>query len=875
MAPTRRELSLLTCFLITLLFISPHYAQQSGLSQRSVTAYKGTDIELDGKLNESIWQNESFASAFVQTRPLEGTASSQKTVVRFAYDDDALYIGATMFIPNPESIISPRGRRDDISNAERIIIVLDTYGDRRTAYSFGISATGTRVDYYHPEDSEFNRDYSFDPVWQGETVISETYWTAELKIPFSQLRFKSTDKQTWGLNINRWVPAINEDSYWVQIPQNEGGWSSRFGSLQGIKNLKPSRRLEVFPYIAGESTVRDAIDNDDPFASKTDYTSRVGLDLKMGIGPNVTLDATINPDFGQVEADPAEVNLSAFETFFDERRPFFTEGDQLLQGGGSSYYYSRRIGANPRGEADGDFVDEPDNTTILGATKITGRLNTGLSIGALTAITSREYAKTFDEATNTKGEVEVAPLSSFSVLRLQQEFGESASTFGVSLTGVGRDLRTDILKEAYNKNAFSGGADWNLRLKQNTYRLRGAMGFSHIAGDAAAIRNIQENSTHYFQRPDADHVELDTTSTSMNGMSASLRLQKINGEHWTWGIFTGLESPGFEVNDVGRLRGADDLSLTGELIYQERTPKSFYQNYYGFIFNANEWNFDGIHNVAVFGVGGGITWKNFWVSELDIDYVPAKLDDRLTRGGPLMKTATTWDIELEHQNNQASSFRWKAEVEYASDELDSRQYSYQLDFNYQPGERWTIGLSPDFERSENRRQYVETIANPSGSAATFGNRYIFATIDQKTIAARFRLSYAFSPDLTLELYAEPFNASGRFWNYGELTEARNNDLLLYGRDANTTLQSTDDEINVTEGTESFSFDNPDFNAQSFRSNLVMRWEWRPGSTFFLVWQQNREDDIAGRANISRFFRSVENDGDQFFAVKFNYWLPVN
>jgi len=872
----RQTLQFMSFTLLSIWFFSTGIiAQQGGLSDRSVKALKANKIELDGVLDEAVWQEVAFASDFRQQRPIEGALPSQRTEVRFAYDDKALYVGAKMYVPNPESIISPRGRRDAISNAERIIIALDTYSDRRTAYSFGISATGTRVDYYHPEDSEFNRDYSFDPVWEGETRIHQDHWTAEMKIPFSQLRFNSSDEQIWGLNINRWIPHINEDNYWVRIPQNESGWSSRFGKLEGIRDLKPSRRLEIFPYVAGESLVRDDVDEDNPFISSTDYASRIGLDLKMGLGPNVTLDATINPDFGQVEADPAEVNLSAFETFFDERRPFFTEGDQLLRGGGAGYYYSRRIGANPRGDADGDFVDTPDNSTIIGASKITGRLGSGLSIGALTAVTSREFAKTFDTATNTESETEVAPLSSFSVLRLQQEFGEYASTFGVSLTGVGRDLRTDILKEAYNKRAFSGGADWNLRLKQNTYSLRGAVGFSHIAGDARAIRNIQENSTHFFQRPDAGHVELDTTSTSMNGMTANLRLNKISGEHWRWGIFTGFESPGFELNDIGRLRGADDISLSGELIYEERTPKNFYQNFFLFGFNANEWNFDGIHNVAVMGVGGGLTWNNFWGSEFRVEYIPAKLDDRLTRGGPLMKTADTWDLEIEQRNNFASSFRWEAEAEVAFDELDSWQYSYELDLDFQPGESWTIGISPEFERSSNRRQYVETISNPGGNAATFGNRYIFATIDQKTISTRLRLSYAFSPDLTLELYAEPFNSSGRYWNFGELTAARSNDLLVYGRDGDTALQTSDDELTVTDGTESFSFDNPNFNAQSFRSNLVMRWEWRPGSTFFLVWQQNREADIDGRASFNRFYRSIENSGDQFFAVKFNYWLPVN
>ena len=348
----------------------------------------GAAIRLDGRLDEQVWRTGPPLTEFVQKEPDEGAPPTERMEVRFVYDDGALFVGARMYSrTGAAGIQAPLGRRDEVEQAESVLIALDTYLDRRTAYCFGVTASGVRLDHYHSTDSESNTDAGFDPVWQARTQIDEEGWTAELWIPFSQLRFNESPEQIWGLNIHRRTPTRNEDDYWVAIPRTERAWASRFGELIGIDGIKPPRRVELLPYFISGSTVTGQPDTQNPFDDGLNLTRSVGLDAKVGIGPSLTLDATINPDFGQVEADPAVVNLSNFETFFSERRPFFTTGSQLFAGGANNYFYSRRIGAVPIGIPSDDYVDHPRTATILGAAKLTGRLASGMSVGIIWALT--------------------------------------------------------------------------------------------------------------------------------------------------------------------------------------------------------------------------------------------------------------------------------------------------------------------------------------------------------------------------------------------------------------------------------------------------------------------------------------------------------
>ena len=399
------------------------------------TRIKGAAPHIDGALDDAAWQAAEPIGDFVQKSPVEGAAPTERTEVRFLYDDDAIYVGARMYRHDPRAIRTSVTRRDGDSDAEVLVISLDTYLDRRTAYSFAISSGGVRKDYYHTQDFEdFSVELGFDPVWLAKARVDSLGWTAEARIPFSQLRFSRGGKQLWGLELRRTTPDRHEDDYWVLIPKAAAGFASYFGLLEGIDGIKPSRRLEILPYTSGGLTLQGKVDPIDPFNRKTQ--GRAGSDVKMGLGPNLTLDGTVNPDFGQVEADPAVVNLTAFETFYDERRPFFIEGSENLTGRGLSflgrpiYFYSRRIGSSPHGAASGDFVKAPLNTTILGAAKVTGRLPSGLTIGALASATPREWARTYDTLTRQFSRAAVEPPAGFGVVRMQQEIGKEHSTLG-------------------------------------------------------------------------------------------------------------------------------------------------------------------------------------------------------------------------------------------------------------------------------------------------------------------------------------------------------------------------------------------------------------------------------------------------------------
>jgi hypothetical protein len=526
----------------------------------TATRLAGASIRLDGKLDEAAWLSATPITDFIQKEPVENAKPTDRLEVRFLYDDAALYVATKVITTARRTIQAPVSRRDNISQAEHIWVSLDSYRDRRTAYSFGVSASGVRADWYHPVDHETDIDMSFDPVWEAASDINGNGWTAEMRIPFSQLRFNASDVQTWGLNIDHWVPSTKEDVFWIPVPRTGTGWSSKMGTLNGIQGIKPSRRLEIMPYIATDATMNGERDRDDPFDDGRNLGARIGGDVKMGLGPSLTLQATVNPDFGQVEADPAEVNLSAFETIFSEKRPFFTENNQLFSGVGQ-YFYSRRVGARPRGPASGDYVDYPSASTILGAGKLTGRLASGTSIGALAAVTAREKARLFDAATGRFSSVVVTPLAGYGVGRLQKEFGKSASTVGLTLTGVRRDMNDDDpLARLLTKEAYSGGLNVNYRIAGGAYEVYALMGFSHVKGDSAVILNLQRSSARYFQRPDAESYSLDPSRTSLTGGNGYFGVSKNSGKHWLGGVETGFESPGFELNDAGRLGTADGIN---------------------------------------------------------------------------------------------------------------------------------------------------------------------------------------------------------------------------------------------------------------------------------------------------------------------------
>ncbi len=832
---------------------------------------------IDGVLDDPAWAQARWFSDFRQKEPVQGADPSEGTEVAFLYDGQALYVGARLSMRDPSQIRALVTRRDQEVNADRLIVSLDTYRDRRTAYSFALTAAGVRLDWYHPQDNEDNRDLSFDPVWVGRARVDADGWTAEMRIPFSQLRFAGRGEQIWGVNVVRILPSKNEEDFWVYVPRDETGWSSRFGTLEGIRDIAPSTRLELMPYLASAAVVTSdtLVDPRDPFHDVTEGEARVGVDVKMGLGPNLTMDVTVNPDFGQVEADPAEVNLTQFETFFRERRPFFIEGSQLLEGQGPGYYYSRRIGAPPRGPADGDFVDRPPTSTILGAAKLTGRLPSGLSVGVVAAVTEREYARTFTAVNGSFRDLEVAPLTGFGVVRLMQEFGSSASTVGLSLTGVRRDVAGgDPLGELLARQAYAGGMDWRLRLSGGAFEVRGWVGFSYVEGDSNAIARVQRSPARYFQRPDQDYVTFDPARTSLAGYVAGLSVFKLSGRHWLWGARTTLDSPGFEINDAGQLNTADELTAFAFLIYRNTEPGPVFRRYAIEVNGFSQWNFGGVREFTQGAMELSGQFRNFMSADLGFSARPRSRTDDATRGGPLFRVGSGWSTFGALSSNPNQTTQWRMHAFYFRSETGTWLYDLSGDLTIRPRGRWNVSVGPGYQRLREARQYLAAL--PGGPDATFGTRYVFGVINRSELSARLRLNYSVTPDLSLELYAEPFAASGRFLDIGELRAAGGNELLVYGTEGTSLSRDADGNYVVTVGGNAFGLPNLDFNVRSFRSNVVLRWEWRPGSTLFLVWQRSRfardpEGSLVGPGDALRSFSAP---GENFIAVKLSYWLPV-
>ena len=827
---------------------------------------------LDGRLDDPAWAVAEPASGFLLREPTEGAPAPEETAVRFVYTRDALYIGARMHSATPTSIRALVTRRDGDVPTEQLTVSLDTRADRRTAYTFAITPGGVRTDYFNVSDFEDDRDYSFDPVWEAKTAVDSAGWTAEIRIPFTQLRFNPGAEQTWGLNLVRHVPARNEEGFWMLVRRDETGWSSRMGRLEGIRDIPPSRRVELVPYVAGNATRAGVVDPGDPFAERYQTGARAGGDLKMGLGPNLTLDATFNPDFGQVEADPAEVNLTAFETFFDERRPFFIEGSDLF--GGRGTFYSRRIGSRPPLGGSGDYAESRDNTTILGAAKMTGRLASGLALGVLSAVTAEEQVETYDVGSGTFGRDVVAPLTGYGIVTARQEFGRNRSTLAGTLTAVERDVDPGSpLAAVVARHAYSALIDGRLRWNGGRMDASAYLGTSFISGDSTAILGQQRSSRRYFQRPDAAYVDVDSSRTSLSGITAGINHSKLAG-NWLWDIDLTYESPGLELNDMGALGSTDDMGAFTDIRYRRTQPGPVFHNWSLGLSESAEWNTGGIPTSSAFGLFGSATLKNFWGLEFDINVLPRGMSDNQTRGGPLMRTPQAVQGGVELSSRRGARTSWEVETFFRRDELEGSFNEAEASLSLRPGTQWELSLSPRYSRIVSARQFVTT--DTGGPAAAYGGRYIFGRLDRSEIVAQFRASYAVTPNLTVEAYLEPFASSGRYSAFGELAAAQTFDLRTYGTSGTTITRNGDSTYTVVDGADSVVFGVPDFDVRSLRSNLVLRWEWQPGSTLFLVWQQERGSFGIPTRNVGpgQLWDAFRITGDHFLAVKANYWIAL-
>ena len=674
----------------------------------TATRVPNGSIRVDGSLDDEVWQKATPITDFIQKEPVEGAKPTDDMDVRIVYDDDVVYVGARMHSKDGR-IQAPLGRRDNIDQAEHILVSFDTFLDRRTASVFGVTAAGVRIDRYHSSDNEDSFDSGFDPVWRAETSVSGDQWTAELWIPYSQLRFTPGTEQTWGLNLFRFRPTLNEEDYWILIPRTVRAWASRFGDLSGINGVVPPRRIEALPYVAGGSTLSGDRDRNNPFDDGKNLEGRVGADIKMGLGPNLTLETTINPDFGQVEADPAEVNLTAFETRFPEKRPFFLEGAQLFNIGHPNFYYSRRIGRTPIGPATGDYVDYPSSTTILAAAKLTGRLPSKTSIGLIAAVTDDEHADVATAGLTDIRSIAVSPRAYHTVGRVLQEFGPSASTAGFLFNVVHRDFEEGSpLADLYTRNALGVAGNTLLRFKGGKYEFRASGGGSFLNGREKAVERVQRSSAHYAQRPDREYSRLDPTLTSMAGWSVQANFDKTGGRHWLWGANTKVDSENFEANDFAQLNGADGMLSNANIRYRETQPGTVFRSYYLQLDANADTTLRQVMQSGRLRGTVNVTWLNYWTSAIQVSRDLATTSVSLTRGGPLMARGPGWSTNVNVGNRASSRTRVTASAFHQTNDDGASTNRITGLVSMRPGPRWQFSVSPFYDRVTEPQQYVST-----------------------------------------------------------------------------------------------------------------------------------------------------------------------
>jgi hypothetical protein len=843
-------------------------------------------ITIDGILNESVWNTTPSVNVFVQRDPVEGASPSQKTDVYVAFNDEAIYIAARMYDTHPDSIIARLTRRDNVINADRLLIFLDPYHDKRSGYYFTINAAGTLTD-----GILFNDDWddnSWDAVWEGKAHIDDQGWTVEVRIPFTQLRFKNDDHQVWGINFKRIFARNNEEDFAIKIPKTESGFVSRFIELYGLDGIKPSTKVEVVPYVTGKAEYLQH-DPHDPFNNGSRYTPTLGADLKMGIGNNLTLNATINPDFGQVEIDPAVINLSDVETYYNENRPFFTQGSAVFNsfanGGAKSFYsfnfpqaslfYSRRIGRHPQGSApdNADYVDMPSGTHILGAAKLTGKVFDDWNIGAISAVTQREYADY--QMNGVKGESEVEPLSYYGVARIQKEMNNGRQAIGFLATFTGRDYKDLSVANVTNKNSSILGVDgWTSLDTSKTWIITAATIFSDLNGTNQRLIELQENSQRYYQRPDSKNLHVDSTRTSLTGLAGRYYLIKQKGNSF-FNSSIGFITPGFECNDLGFLSRADVINMDAGGGYDWTEPTKLYHYVELGLFFFRNYDFD--YNKTSDGVFfyGNYQFNNFYFLSWNWAYNPWTVNNNRTRGGPLSLNPPGWQANVYINSDDKSDLVYGYGVSTYQAWHDS-YIEYDLSFEYRPASNISLSITPFFNREFQRSMYIGTFAD-NYAVNTYSNRYVFGELDQKTVGAGIRLNWTFTPNLTLQLYIQPLVSTGKYTSIKELAQPKTYNFNNY---TNISYNNSDDTYTVDpdgSGPASpFSFSNPNFNYKSLRGNAVLRWEYLPGSVFYFVWTQTRSDvETVGDFGIQKTFTGLlDVHPDNIFAIKFTYWLNM-
>ncbi len=842
------------------------------------TAWAESEIELDGLLNESVWDQVEWGGDFIGREPEYKVAPTEKTQFKILYDAKYLYVGVRAFDSEPSKIVRRMSRRDGF-DGDWVEINIDSYHDKRTAFSFTASVSGVKGDEYISNNGN-DWDSTWDPIWYLRTSLDDKGWIAEIKIPLSQLRFANKENHTWGLQFTRRIFRKEERSTWQPINPTDPGWVHLFGELNGINGIKPQKQLEIQPYVVA-SMQKFPREDGNPFKEtgrKRD--ANVGLDAKIGITSDVTLDLTVNPDFGQVEADPSQVNLSAFRLFFREQRSFFLEGNNILtfptSGDQHNLFYSRRIGGRPNGEVDTDrdeveYVDALNQTRILGAAKLTGKNANGFSWGVLESFTNREKVDVAYSNGSIGSEI-VEPYTNFFVARVQQDLREGKTVFGAIFSNVNRFNNRGNGLELTHDNVQSGGIDINHFFKNRKYGFTFKYMFSHVHGTQGAIYETQTASERFFQRPDNYHKTLDSTRTSLIGTAGTFSFGKKSG-NWRWQAGSNYKAPEFELNDIGFLSQTDNLNNWVWSQYQVTKPTKLFRSQRYNFYHEQNLDFGSVRTQVGTALNMNVQFRNLWQFGQGMFWESLSISNADLRGGSSIR----YPAGLNYWYRVGTNEQKKVTVSFNNwffwgDENYTKNTGINLALTLQPADALRISMRPSIRLRRNDLQYI--------SNESFGKteRYILGQVEQKTYSISMRANYNVTPNFTVEFWGQPFIAKGTYSQFKYVLEPNAENYRDRFRNYMDSEIRFDEEDNVYQVSETggansdYEFDNPDFNLVQFRSNFVVRWEYIPGSILFLVWSNNgslSDHSLDGR------FRNLRSElfdlkGANTFLIKYAY-----
>jgi hypothetical protein len=839
----------------------------------TTTRLTGPAPVIDGHLDDAAWSQGEWTGDYRQQMPAEGAPPTKPTQFKILYDDRNIYVAIRAF-DDPALIHRYGARRDvTIGSGDVVGIAFDSYNDKRTGFEFDLSVAGGKTDI---RLGNYDFDNTWNAVWDGKTAVEENAWTAEFRIPLSQLRYSRQAEQVWGLHAWRWIDRNQESDQWDLIPRNSTGRMHNLGELRGIDGLKRFRRFELLPYTLARGTLEPEVPGD-PYRGASGSAS-AGLDLKAGLTTNFTLDATINPDFGQVEADPSVINLTTYETFYPEKRPFFLEGKNIYQFDldpsfePDILFYSRRIGGAPAYSPSlvaGEAAKLPEMTTILDAVKITGKSNDGLSLGILQSLTSDESARISYQGSERRQTVE--PFTHYFLSRVQKDWDKGNTILGGMLTSTHRWINDPQL-EFLPANALTGGLDFARYFHKRTFVLESKGVFSRVSGSADAIEALQTNAVHLFQRPDADHLGVNPAATSLSGHGGRIHFGTTENSKWRFGNSFRWSSPGLELNDLGYLRQADFMSNDAMLGYQESEPRGIFRRYAFELRRTDRWDFGGLRTQGQTELEASAGFRNKWSARGSFETADRFVDTRLLRGGPAV--AFPHFINVGAGGSTDTSRRLSFSMYFASRffaEGYSRMTRYTPGITVRPANTLEISASAFHARNHNDLEYA------GGPNSDTGSRYLLGRINQKTLGLTFRVVANLTPDLSIQYYASPFVSAGRYSDFKRATDSIAHSYedrfhrlgpeeISYRPEANV--------YDVVEGNASYSFANPDFSFRQFRSNLVMRWEFTPGSSIYAVWSQGRtsQSSLWDPSLGGNFHELWDTPGQNIFMVKFSYWF---